>query len=69
MSIRYYKLFELLHRRNITKTEFMKDIGFSPTTVSKLYNNKIIRMDVIDRICDYLDCQPDDIMEHYKTKK
>lgn len=64
MSIKYYKLIDLLNRRGILKTKFAKDIGISPNTLAKLSNNEVVSLDVIDKACVYLDVQPGDILEY-----
>lgn len=60
--IRYYKLFDLLNRRNIKRTKLLKIM--SSGTLAKLGKGEIIKTDIIDKICDFLKCQPEDIMEH-----
>ena len=60
--IRYYKLFDLLNRRGLKKTDLL-DIVSSPT-LAKISKGKNIQTDVIDKICKALDCQPGDIMEY-----
>lgn len=61
MAIRYYKLFDLMNRRNITKNDLREIV--SPKTVAKLSKGGNITTDVIEKICLYLKCQPGDIME------
>lgn len=65
----YYKLFDMLRRKNLTIEKMRISIGASSATMTKMRNNQIVSLDVIDRICDYLDCQPGDIMEHQKSLK
>lgn len=60
--IRYYKLFDLLNRRGMKKIDLLQVI--SRGTLSKLSKGGIIQTDVIQKICDFLDCQPGDIMEN-----
>ena len=69
MSIRFYKLFDLLNRRDILKTELQKDLKLSPSTMAKLSANKPVSLEIINRLCEYLDCQPGDLMEYHKNKK
>ncbi|MDP4120342.1 MAG: helix-turn-helix transcriptional regulator [Bacillota bacterium] len=63
MSIFYYKLFDLLNRKNLKKGDLMKMANISNATMAKLAKNKIVQTDIIDRICVTLNCQPGDIME------
>jgi len=64
MPIKYYKLFDLLNRRGLRKTDLLAIIA-SPT-LAKISKGEIIRTDVIARICEFLNCQPGDIMEFQK---
>lgn len=65
--IRYYRLFELLDKKGMKKTDLL-DIISSPT-LAKLAKGESVTTTIIDKICSYLQCQPNDIMEHYTTKK
>lgn len=59
--IRYYKLFDMLNKRDMKLSDLRKII--SSATVAKLKKGEYISGEVIDKICEYLDCQPGDIME------
>lgn len=62
--IKYYRLLDLLNRRSMTKEELRQQIGISSATMSKISAHKPVSLEVIDKICDALDCQPGDIIEH-----
>ena len=64
MSIKYYRLFDLLNRRNIKKTELMKMAKISSPTMAKLSKNEVVQTSIISKICKALECQPADIMEY-----
>lgn len=63
MAIKYFKLFDLLNRRKITKTKLRIDLGLSTKTLTKISNHENINVDTIDKICSYLNVQPGEIME------
>lgn len=63
MKISYHKLFEILAKKNISKTELRENIGISTATLAKLSKNETVAMKVIEDICNFLHCQPGDIME------
>lgn len=63
MGISYHKLFCILEKKNITKTELRKNIKISTATLAKLSKNEPVAMKVIEGICSFLNCQPGDIME------
>ena len=60
--IRYYKLFDLLNRKEMKKSELLKVI--SAPTLGKLQRGENVTSDTIDKICLFLECQPGDIMEY-----
>ena len=59
----YYKLDTLLSKRKITKTQLCKDTGISTNVVSKISKNEVFKTDTLNRICEYLQVQPGEIME------
>lgn len=59
----YNKLIEILKDRNITFTELRTRLILSNSTVARINKNQIISLEVIDRLCDYLELQPGDILE------
>lgn len=62
--MKYYRLFDLLARRDMKKTDLLSVIS-APTLV-KLSKGETVKTDVLCKICDFLDCQPGDIMEYKK---
>ena len=69
MPIRYYKLFDVLARRGLKKTELMSISHISAPTLAKLSKVESVTTEIIDRICAALDVQPGDIMEHIPEGK
>lgn len=63
MKVSYEKLFEILNDRGISKTSLQDALSLSSTTLAKLSKNEQIAMSTLIGICDYLNCQPGDIME------
>lgn len=61
MELRYYKLFDVLQRRGMKKTDLLEII--SAPTLAKLAKGDVVRTDVIFRICTFLNVQPGEIME------
>lgn len=64
--MKYYRLFDLLARRDMKKTDLLSVI--SAPTLAKLSKGETVKTDVLCKICDFLDCQPGDIMEYEKQK-
>lgn len=69
MSIKYYKLFYVMQREGVKKSQLVKPkaqggLGiFTRPTFNKLENGEIVSMDIIYKLCVLLHCQPGDIME------
>ena len=63
LKISYKKLFDILDQKDITKTKLRENIKISTATLAKLSKNEPVAMKVIEDICNYLGCQPGDIME------
>lgn len=62
--IKYYKLFDLLNRKGMRKT----DLELSSKTIAKLSKGANLNTEVLDKICKQLNCQPADIMEYIPDK-
>ena len=60
--IAYYKLWDYLLRHGMNKTSLLECI--SSPTLAKLGKNQIVTTDTIDKICEYLNVAPADIMEY-----
>lgn len=66
--ISYKKLFELMEQKNIKKRDLREKYNISPTIISRLNNNSNVAVDTIMYLCEILNCQPGDIMEHIPNK-
>ena len=60
--ITYTKLWILLKEKGMKRTD-LKEI-MSSATLAKLGKNEPVSSTVIEKICDFLKCQPGDIMEN-----
>ena len=58
----YTKLWLLLKEKGMKRTDLLEII--SSATLAKLGKNEIVSSEVLAKICDYLQCQPADIMEN-----
>ena len=65
-QVSYKKLFKLLIDRNERKTEFAAKAGISQNILAKMGKGQYISMEMLVRICKYLDCSLDDIVEIVK---
>ena len=60
----YAKLWLLLNEKGMQRTDLTKNKIVSPATLAKLGKNENVNSSVIEKICDFLKCQPGDIMEY-----
>jgi len=62
--ISYKKFQKLLIDRDIKKTELREMVGISSSTLARLNSNEYVSLEVIDKICAVLNCQPGDLLEY-----
>ncbi len=62
MQVDYSKLWQILAKKQISKTELSSLTGLSSRTVAKLSANKDVNTDTLARICAVLQCDVSDIM-------
>lgn len=62
----FYKLKDVLRRRNLRDGDLAKMTGCSASTICKVMQGKNVNLEVIDKICNALDVQPSEIMEFQK---
>ena len=62
-QVSYKILFKLLIDRNEKKTEFTAIVGISQNTLAKMRKGQFISMGMLVKICNYLDCTLDDIVD------
>ena len=65
-----FKVKVKLAMREMTQKELAEKTGIRPPTNSAICTGTIkhLPVDVLDRICDVLDCQPGDIIEFVKDE-
>ena len=63
-----FKVKVMLAIREMTQKELAERTGIRPPTVSAICTGTIkhLPVDVLDKICDVLDCQPADLIEYVK---
>lgn len=64
MAIKYYKMLDQMNRRGIGKEELRKKIQISPATMAKISKNEYVSLEVINKICGVLGCQPGELLEY-----
>ena len=64
MSISYNKLWKLLIDKNMTKTDLKNITGMNSVTLANMGKDRYVSLRMIDKICDELDCDVNDVIEH-----
>nr|WP_244147539.1 helix-turn-helix transcriptional regulator [Streptobacillus ratti] len=65
----YKKLWKLLIDKNMNKHDLHVISGISTSTISKMSNEKYVSLEVLERICNVLDCEIGDILEFGRKNK
>lgn len=63
MSVSYKPLFKLLIDKDIEKNQLVKNNILSRSTMLKMKKSEYISLEVLERICNYLNCNVQDIIE------
>ncbi|MBE7726792.1 MAG: helix-turn-helix transcriptional regulator [Enterocloster citroniae] len=63
MGVSYNKLWKILIDRKMSKTELIKAAGISTNAMAHMGKDEDVRVEVLIKICNALDCTFDDIIE------
>lgn len=69
MKFSYNKLWKLLIDRNMNKCDLQKLIETGPSTISRMGRNEPVRLEILGRICERLNCNIEDIIEYERGKQ
>ena len=62
--IKYDKLWETAEKRGVTKSMMTKKYNVSKAQLYRLRYNQPVSTNTLDRLCNILECDISDIMEH-----
>lgn len=65
--ITYYRLWDKLNRSG-KKQKDLKEI-LSPATINKLRKNEVVTTETINKLCIFLKCNPEDVLEFQPEDK
>lgn len=68
MAVSYNGLWKLLIDKNMYKKDLAAELNISSATMAKMGKGESVSMDVLQRICEYLDCNIGDIMSFEKEE-
>ena len=57
------KLWIEMKKKNISQYKLINEYGISPGQITRLKRNENVKISIIERLCDILDCDIVDIME------
>lgn len=65
------KLRELMWEKNLSAVDIQKETGIHATTISKIIHGKHTNfgLDIVDKLCDVLDCKVQDLLEFERENK
>lgn len=61
MAVSYNGLWKILIDKKLQRKDLAEKLNISSTTIAKMGKGKKVSMDVLERICRYLDCDLGDI--------
>lgn len=69
MTFEYKPLFKTMIDKEVTREDLKKDLQLSSATMAKLTKGEYVSMAVLDKLCSYLNCEIEDIIQHNKNKE
>lgn len=68
MAFSYNNLWKLLEDKNMTKEDLKKATRMSSATIAKLGKNETINMKSLEKICEVLECDVEDVIEFIRER-
>jgi DNA-binding Xre family transcriptional regulator len=66
MAISYNGLWKKLIDKNMNKTQLRLATGISTSTLAKLAKQEPVTLEILEKICNVLDCNIGDVVEFIK---
>lgn len=63
---KFDRLFETMDKKGVSTYRLREECGIDSKTVRRLRANQNIEMKTLDRICDFLDCKIEEVVEFIK---
>ena len=67
--ISYKPFLKLLIDRKLKKQDVMQVAGISKATMAKMSTTEYVSLEVIDKLCAALNCQPGELIEYIPAKE
>lgn len=69
MAISYNGLWKILIDKNMNKTDLMNKVKLSSSTIAKMSKGEPVSMQVLEKICENLNCDFGDLVHFEKSQK
>lgn len=66
MTISYNGLWKILIDKNLQRKDLKEALKISSSTFAKMSRGETVSMDVLKRLCEYLDCNIGDVVSFVK---
>jgi len=63
MGISYEPLLHLLIKKGLKKTDLLELADITTNTLAKFSKNEPVSLEIVEKLCKALDCQPSDVYE------
>lgn len=63
----YDRLWETMRKKGISQYSLIKDYHVNEAQLHRLRKNMVIKTITLDRLCEILDCQVEDICQYVKS--
>lgn len=67
--IRYDRLWAAMNKKGISQYKLVKDYGIDKAQLHRLRKDMVVKTVILDRLCQILSCQVEDIMEYVPEEK
>ncbi|QNL44158.1 helix-turn-helix transcriptional regulator [Oscillibacter hominis] len=67
--IRYDRLWATMNKKGISQYKLVKDYGIDKAQLHRLRKDMVVKTVILDRLCQILSCQVEDIMEYVPEEK
>ena len=68
MEVSYKKLWIELVKRDMNKTELVKEAGISLASITMMPKNENVSVEVLKKVCKALNCNVGDIMDIFSVE-
>lgn len=64
----YDRLWKTMKKKGVSQYSLIKDYHVNEAQLYRLRKNKVIKTTTLDRLCEILDCEVEDICQYIKEK-